>query len=144
MYQKDFVLRMIEMVRDLIMGILGLIKKGELEQASEGIERIYLDVLKQDSGFFQNIPAKMLTDKLLHDHNYTNGHLEILAELFNIEAELGFAKGKIKDSLELSEKSLILFEFIDNEQKIYSSERIEKMDSIRKRNLILLNSITRE
>jgi hypothetical protein len=33
MYQKDYILRMIEMLGEMIAGILGLIKKGEFEQA---------------------------------------------------------------------------------------------------------------
>lgn len=133
MYQKDFILRMIEMVRDLIIGILGLIKKGEFELASQGIERIYVDILRQDSGFFMNIPAGEITNILLQEHNYTNGHLEILAELLNTQAELELAQGKRIESLEFSSKSLIIFEFLDNEQKTYSSERLDRMEAIRKR-----------
>jgi hypothetical protein len=130
MYQKDYILRMIEMIGDLIAGILGLIKKGEFNKASEQIGRIYYDMLKQDSSFFRNIPAGELTDKLLSEHNYTNGHLEILAELFNTEAELEIAQGNMAGSLEYSLKSFTLFKFIDTDQKTYSSERIKKMTSI--------------
>ncbi|HKK43497.1 MAG TPA: hypothetical protein VJ963_13865, partial [Bacteroidales bacterium] len=67
------------------------------------------------------------------DHNYTNNHLEILAELFNAEAELSLARGNNKACLEYSGKSLILFEFVDAEQKLYSLDRINKMEHIRKR-----------
>lgn len=90
-------------------------------------------MLKEDASFFRNIPENELTHKLLDEHNYTNGHLEILAELFNTEAELCLSQGDKTGSLEYSRKSLILFEFIDSEQKIYSLERINKMESIKKR-----------
>ncbi len=133
MFQKDYILRMIEMIGDLIAGILGLIKKGDLNKASEEISKIYYDVLREDSSFFREIPEEDLTHKLLQEHNYTNGHLEILAELSNAEAELELAMGNNKGSLEFSRKSLILFEFIDNEQKTYSFERDKKMTQIRKR-----------
>lgn len=133
MYQKDYILRMIEMLGDLIAGILGLIKKGEFKQAGEKLEHLYYSMLKEDSAFFRDIPENDLTDRLLHEHNYTNGHLEVLAELFNTEAELCLAQGNKTGSLEYSKKSLRLFEFIDREYKIYSSQRIEKMESIRKR-----------
>jgi hypothetical protein len=132
-YQKDFVLRMIEMVRDLIMGILGLIKKGELQRAEESLDRVYYDFLREDSAWFLSLGSENLTDKLLKDHNYNNGHLEILAELFNVEAELELAKGNKKACQEFSEKSLTLFEFLDNEQKTYSFEKAEKMNTLRKR-----------
>ena len=132
---------MIEMVRDLIMGILGLIKKGEFKQASDGIERIYVDILRQDSGFFQTIPPEKLTQTLIQEHNYNNGHLEILAELLNAEAELDLAQVKKKEALGFSQKSLILFEFIDNEQKTYSTERLAKIEAIRKRILTLQSEL---
>src|SRR5665648_903366 len=83
MYQKDYILRMIEMLARLIAGILGLIKNGNYKQASDQLEIIYYDMLKEDASFFRAIPEEKLTQKLLQEHNYTNGHLEILAELFN-------------------------------------------------------------
>ena len=133
MHQKDYILRMIEMLGDLIAGILGLARKGDFNQATEKLERVYYDMLKEDAAFFRSIPKQDLTRKLLEEHNYTNGHLEILAELFNAEAELEMARGNESGSLEYSEKSLALFEFIDIRQKTLSMERLEKMTSIRQR-----------
>ena len=133
MYQKDYILRMIEMIGELIAGILGLIKKGDFSQASKELGRIYYQMLREDSAFFRTIPEEELTHKLLQEHNYTGGHLEILAELFNAEAELELAQGNKAGSLECSRKSLILFEFIDREQKTFSFERADKMTAIGKR-----------
>lgn len=133
MYQKDYILRMIEMIGDLIAAILGKIRKGDFEQASDQLARIYYDILREDASYFRTLPEDEITSKLLADHNYTNGHLEILAELFNAEAELCKAQGNIASCIDYSKKSLIVFEFIDKEQKIYSLERINKMETIRKR-----------
>jgi|WetSurSiteA1Bulk_404760.scaffolds.fasta_scaffold21061_2 hypothetical protein len=133
MYQKDYVLRMIEMIRELIMGILGLINKGELDKAGEKIDILYYDFLKEDAAFFTLIPSKELTKKLIQEHNYTHGHLEILAWLFDAEAELELARGNNGMSLEFSQKAWILFEFVENEQKSYSFDREEKLKMIRNR-----------
>jgi len=133
MYQKDYILRMIEMLGDLLAALFGMIRRGEFTQASEKLERIYYDMLKEDASFFRSIPKEDLTRKLLEEHNYTNGHLEILAELFNAEAELAAAEGNQKGSLEYSEKSLLLFEFIDLQQKTLSLDRLDKMTAIRNR-----------
>ncbi|HEX2975789.1 MAG TPA: hypothetical protein VHO68_07620 [Bacteroidales bacterium] len=133
MYHKDYILRMIEMIGQLIAAILGKIRKGEYTTAEEQISNLYYDVLREDASFFRNLPENQLTSKLLENHNYTNGHLEILAELFNAEAELESARGNYGLSLEYSRKSLILFEYIDTEQRTYSLERINKMEGIRKR-----------
>jgi hypothetical protein len=138
MYQKDYILRMIEMLGDLIAGILGLIKKGDYKQASGQLGKIYHDMLKEDAVLFRTIPKEELTRKLMKEHNYTNGHLEILAELFNIEAELELAQGNRSGCLDYSEKSLTLFEFIDKEYKTYSSERINKIEILRGRIKLLI------
>jgi len=42
MYQKDYILRMIEMPGDLVAGIPDLIKKGDTGQASEKLTRLCL------------------------------------------------------------------------------------------------------
>jgi len=124
---------MIEMIRELIMGILGLIKKGDLDIAGEKIDNLYYDFLKEDAAFFTSIPAEELTKRLLQEHNYTHGHLEILAWLFDAEAELELARGNRKMSHEFSQKSLTLFEFIEYEQKTYSLERTEKIEALKRK-----------
>ena len=125
------------MLGDLIAGILGLIKKGEFEKAADKLENLYLGMLKEDSAFFRDIPIDELTDRLLHLHNYTNGHLEVLAELLNAEAELCLAQGNKTGSLEYSRRSLRLFDFIDAEYKSFSQDRIDKIAAIRNRIKIL-------
>jgi hypothetical protein len=142
MYQKDYILRMIEMLGDLIAAVLGLARKGDFQQATVKLERIYYDMLKEDAAFFRSIPKEDLTHVLLEKHDYTNGHLEILAELFNAEAELAEAQGNPQDCLEYSEKSLLLFEFIDLQQKTLSLDRLDKMTLIRDRITKLTNPAT--
>lgn len=124
---------MIAMLMKFLGEVLGLIKKGDLKKASDQLEDGYNIFLREDSSFFRNIPEEKLTQNLLQEHNYTNGHLEILAELFNAEAELNMAKGYKRATLEFSRKALILFKFVDTEQKTYSAERLDKMEVLRKR-----------
>lgn len=133
MYSRDYILRMIEMIGQLIAAIMGKVRKGEYDTASEQLSNLYFDVLKEDAAYFRNMQVSDLTSKVLNEHNYTNSHLEILAELFNAEAELCFAKGDNKGCLEYSGKTLVILEFIDSEMNTYSLERINKMESIRKR-----------
>ena len=109
MYHKDYILRMIEMVGQIIAAILGNIKGGDYEKPSELLSNLYYDVLREDAAYFRTLTEEDMTKKLLEEHNYTNGHLEILAELFNAEAELSMAKGANKESIGYSQKSLILF-----------------------------------
>ncbi len=133
MYQKDYILRMIEMLGELIRAILGLIVRGNYQQAEEKLNEAYLTFLRKDASFFHLIPLEKLTSTLLTEHNYTNGHLEILAELFHAEARLQDARGNLTESLTMYEKSLALFSFTDENIRTYSEDRIEKIEKIKSR-----------
>ena len=95
--------------------------------------RFPLSPQKEEASFFQRIHKDELTEKLIRDHNYTNSHLEILAELFYAEAELKYAKDNKEESIEFYEKSLILFEFVENNSKSYFLNRRSKKSSIKNR-----------
>ena len=81
-YQKDYILRMIEMIGEFIALLLGLLKKDDVQQAAERLDNAYRQFLKEDAAYFRIIPKEELTTKLLEEHNYTYGHLKILSELF--------------------------------------------------------------
>ena len=87
MYQKDYILRMLEMFAQMIAGLLGLIRDGHINQASQTLENAYRDFLKNDASLFRKIPTEKLTETLLKEHNYTNDHLKVLSELFFAEGE---------------------------------------------------------
>jgi hypothetical protein len=51
---------MIEMIGELIAGVLGLIKKGDYQNARNTLEQAYYNFLKEDAAFFRNIPTEKL------------------------------------------------------------------------------------
>jgi hypothetical protein len=90
-------------------------------------------MLRKDSAFFLQIPLEKLTTTLIEEHNYTNAHLEILAELLYAEATLLYAKNDKADSLAYYKKSLLLFEFVDEAYRTFSAERQGKMEEIKRK-----------
>ncbi len=133
MYQKDYILRMIEMLGDLLRAFFGMITKGQFEQAEKLLHEAYLTTLRKDASFFQQIPIEKLTTELIQEHNFTDSHLEILAELMFAEASLLYSKNKKLESLPFYHKSLVLFKFVNDAYRAYSGDRIEKMETITKR-----------
>lgn len=131
MFQKDYILRMVEMIGDLIAALLGLIKKGDLEQAEKILERGYIELLRREAAFFQAIPKEKLTTTLLTEHNYEHGHLAVLAELLFAEATLSEAQKKLQYSLTCYEKSLTLLEFLEQEDKTWSAKREGRIEQLR-------------
>jgi hypothetical protein len=124
---------MLEMLATLIAGILGLIKKGDLQQASHALENAYMDLLKNDASLFREIPGEELTSSLLSMHNYTHDHLKVLSELFYAEGELQLARGNEENGREYYEKSLILLQFVVREARAYSLEDQSRLAQIQNR-----------
>ncbi len=120
MYSKDYIIRMMEMMAELIAIFLGLLKKGDLQKAAQLLDKVYRDVLKEDASFFKQIPSNDLTRNLLANHHFTNDHLKILSDLFYAEGELQLAKKEKQTALEYFNKSLLLFDFVEQEKATFS------------------------
>jgi hypothetical protein len=131
MYQKDYILRMIEMLGDLLRAIFGWIGKGKLEEAGDKINEAYLTFLRKDAGFFHRIPEADLTTVLLSDHHYTHGHLEVLAGLMHAEGALHEAKGDKEAAVVFFRKSLRVYGFLEENDRTWSEARRNTMDSLR-------------
>ena len=52
MYQKDYILRLIEQLFKFLAEVLQLIKKDSYGEASEMLEHSYYDFLKEDAALF--------------------------------------------------------------------------------------------
>ncbi len=133
MVQRDYILRMIEMLAQVIAGILKLIKSGDLHQASQSLQSAYGMAFRNEALKLKILPEEGLIDTLLQEYLYTNGQLEMLAELFYAHAELLLAENKTAESMSYYRKSLALLEYIDIVCRSYSQERQDRMQAIRER-----------
>lgn len=113
--------------------ILRRIKKDDFQEATLLIDHAYQDLLKRDVIFFDKIPLRNLTDSLIQKYNYTNGHLEILSELFYTQAELNYAQNNQDESLKHYQKSLYLLNFVIEESKTFSFEKHSKLSYMKNR-----------
>lgn len=133
MYQKDYILRMLEMMGDFIAAIFARIKKKDFEKAAELLQNSYQTLLRTDAALFYHIPSNNLTETLVKEHNYTNGHIEILSELLLAEAELRFAEQKWEQSFHCFEKAKVLMMFLDQNSKSISIQRQSNISLIENR-----------
>ncbi len=113
--------------------ILRRIKKGDFQEATLLIDHAYQDLLKRNVIFFDKIPLRNLTDSLIQEYNYTNGHLEILSELFYTQAELNYAQNNQDESLKYYQKSLHLLNFVIEESKTFNFDKQTKLSHMRNR-----------
>ena len=131
MYQRDYILKMIEMMGQFVAAILSKILKREYKEAEELLEESYNTLLKDSAAKFTFISKEKLTDQLISKYHFVDEQLEIVALLFKAEAELRMAQGNKELSLEFFEKALILLEFVDNNSKTFSMERKSDIDDIK-------------
>jgi len=131
MYQRDYILKMIEMMGQFVAAILSKILKREFKEAEELLEESYNTLLKESAAKFTFIPKEKLTEQLISEYHFVDGHLEILAQLFKAEAELRLSQGNSDLSRDFFEKALILLEFVDNNSKAFSLERKSEIADIR-------------
>lgn len=127
MYQRDYILRMIEMMAQFIAAILAILRKGSIPEARQMLETAYYDFLKQDAAFFHGIPEDRLTDELIGQHHFTHGHLELLSELFYAEGEVEQSAGNHDLSLACYRKALKLLQFIVDNSDTFSPIREERI-----------------
>lgn len=122
---------MIEMMGQFVAAILSKILKREFKEAEELLEESYNTLLKESAAKFTFIPKEKLTEQLISEYHFVDGHLEILAQLFKAEAELRLSQGNSDLSRDFFEKALILLEFVDNNSKAFSLERKSEIADIR-------------
>lgn len=56
---------MIEILGELVECFIAFIERGDFAKASIAMKNAYSDLLKQDAAFFNKVPTKDLTAKLL-------------------------------------------------------------------------------
>ena len=130
MYQRDYILRLVAMLGEMLAGILGLIRKGDTKQASDKLRKVYGDFLKENSEPLRSIPEEDLLSQLGTRENFTAGHYEMLAEIFRAEGELCHATGDLDGARAFYRKSLLLFRHADRESRTYSRDRQDKMEKL--------------
>jgi len=128
MYQKDYIMRMIEAFAKMVAGIIGLIKKGDPDGALAGIKETYDTILKinpedlyqyDDPEWYQFCNEKNLDE------------LEMIAELLKLEGEIRMDSDNSEKSLRLLYRSLELFNYVDGQSGTFSVVRSEKISSLK-------------
>jgi hypothetical protein len=127
MYQKDYIMRMIEAFAKMVAGIIGLIKKGDPDGAISRIKETYDIILKIN-------PEELYQ---FDDHEWYTfckerslDELEMIAELFKLEGEIRMDAGNSDEGLRMLYRSLELFKYVDGQSGTFSVVRFEKITTL--------------
>ena len=128
MFQRDYILRLVEQMAQLVAKLIGL----DPEKALEVIDENFTEWLGFGADYIDDIPADQLLDVLINKNNLNVNQLEFLAELLGKQ---GLAYIEMQQNLTAKDKlnkSLIIFDFVDEQQGLFSLERMNTLSSLKK------------
>jgi len=129
MYQKDYILRLVEEFMRVAARLAGLRESGQFRQLDEEIRRVYDSVLKTDYTLVTGFDNSSL-EQYMNDHQPEEW--EMLASLLLIEGESFADRGEQNMAEDRFRKALGLFQKCEDSCKTYSIDRTEKMDRLQK------------
>ncbi len=131
MLQEDFILRLVrEFIEALALFISRMKGKDDLEIHVE-FDKFYNRFFEQKSDYFKSMSAEEMIQDIISRYPESNRlpRIEMLADLLYSEGSL------ISEALELQkkdlwEKSLHLYEYLQDNDLTYSLPRLKKLDEI--------------
>lgn len=130
MFKKDYLLRLIEEAIRLLAKAANLIDKNDLENAEKQIAKTY-EVLKANPEWSDMKITDLI--KTMENAAFDDHRMEIVADLFQVEAQLKETEHKDQEAYQLLVKALAIYEYLDKTSTTYSFERMTKMDELKKR-----------
>lgn len=124
--EKDYLMRQLMMLFEVIAKILRYRKKGEKEKALDEINYFY-QCLKIEADF-RALNIEKLLEFLEKDKNLTNEHLEMVAFVLKEQGELA-EDTRIK--LDFFRKSYFLLDKVERESITFSVDRQMKLAELR-------------
>lgn len=124
--ERDYLMRQLMMLFDVIQKILRYRKKGDIEQAEEQIKYFY-SCLKIDDDV-EKLNTNELLELLQTKKELSNEHIELVAFVLKEQGELQTDKNRQND---LFQKSYFLLEKVERESTSFSMDRQMKLAELK-------------
>lgn len=124
--EKDYLMRQLMMLFEVIQKIIRHRKKGENENAQEQINYFY-SCLKIDEDI-KTMNIEALLDLLVNIKKLTNEHIEMVAFVLKEQGELA---GTTETKLDFFRKAYFLLDKVDRESITFSMDRQMKIADLR-------------
>ncbi len=136
MFSQDYIMRQIQQLTQVLNTILTQVLRIKQHGQEDEAVAYTNEVLKEELGFDLEELSSILKEQgipyLKKETGFTNEHLNILADIFYELAEENFdISEKHKQSLSYFALSLQLYEFIEQDEKIYSIDRNFRITKIK-------------
>lgn len=127
MIKRDYILRWTTELAKVMARMLG--KEPELQ--INIIREAYDELLGLDLTSLDDLTLDEIIPYLSDQRGFNEGQLEFLAEMLYQEGKLQLELSQISTARRRLQEALLIFEFLDTLQDVYSLERHERMSVIR-------------
>lgn len=130
MIQKDYIQRMIEQISK----VLGLLMGMDVpEEKIKIINEAYAHWLKTNPDYLRKLSPEDIVEVLVRGKGFTVEQMEFLAELMAEEGKAEAENGNTVIAADLWRKTLVLFDYVNEEQRLFSFERMGRIDDVKSR-----------
>lgn len=124
--ERDYLMRQLMMLFEVIQKILGYRKKGDKKQAMQQIKYFYTCLKIEKDVHSKSIEE--LLDFLVNKKKLTNEHIEMVAIVLTEQGELA---ENIEDKKDFFRKSYFLLDKVERESTSFSMERQLKLAKLK-------------
>jgi hypothetical protein len=127
MFQRDYILRLIEEFAKMIAAITGLKSKGELEEALKKVDEAYNELLEIEPKAIKSMTEHEFLEFLLNDKWYENRQLHMAAELLYQEGRLYVEQGDPVSARNVMLKARFLIEYLMQHDSTFGFDWYDKL-----------------
>lgn len=124
--ERDYLMRQIMMLLEVIQKIFNFRKKGRFQQAQDEIKYFY-DVLALDSGIHE-LSTEALIDYLINEKKFNNHQIELIAFVLKEQGELSEL---YQHQHTFFHKAFFLLDTVDRESTSFSMDRKMKIAELK-------------
>jgi hypothetical protein len=125
MIRKDYFLKVLQQLTQVIARALKLSHSGDAKAALELLDGQYQKQLQEQSEILVKYPVEVLAQR------YDEGQLTLLADLLTAEGEILMSATEAEAARARLSKALSLYQHLNQTQQVYDFEREGKMQQIR-------------
>lgn len=127
MFKRDYLLHIIEQIGKVLVKIVDLLKDNKPDEALDTIHKTYDRFLHLKVEELDAILEQDPVNKLINEHDFDGQRLNALAELLKAEGDIHLYEGNEERAKSRYYKALILFEYLNQTEQVYSFDREAKI-----------------
>lgn len=130
MFQRDYILRLIEEFAKFLAAITGLKAGGNLEEALKKIDEAYNEILELNPKLIKSLNNDEVLDYCKKEKRYDNQQMNMVAELLYQEGMIYAEEGDPVSARNVLEKSKVLIGYLMDNDSTFSFDWYEKLHEI--------------